>query len=148
MAFVNDYLTEEEKKKLEEYNLLYPDKSDYNSLKLGVGKGNVRCTLDREHEIYLFHSVNTFERRENIRSYDYFSLVIVKDNIASVAHFYLENMHDNFNYHKIWKLRGIDLRNIQNVKEKEVTRYLKEALVGYGIRGKIGISTARIGFDF
>ena len=41
MAFVNDYLTEEEKKKFEEYNLPYPDDCDYKGLKLGVGKGNV-----------------------------------------------------------------------------------------------------------
>ena len=38
MAFINDYLTEEEKKKFEEYNLLYPTISDHRGLRLGVEK--------------------------------------------------------------------------------------------------------------
>ena len=146
MAFINDYLTEEEKKKFEEYNLLYPAISDHKGLKLGVQ--GYCCTVDRERGMYLFHSISSFERREFIRSYDYFSLVIVKKNTVSVAHFYLEDVTVDFEYHMIWAMRGINISNVKSISKKEIIGYLKEALVGYGIYGEPGLSTARIGFEF
>ena len=146
MAFINDYLTEEEKKKFEQYNFLYHVNTDDEGVKLGTGSES--CTIDRENEMYLFHSVNTFERREFMIKIDYFSLVIVKNNIASVAYFDLKNLGDSSEYHKIWKMEGYDLTNVKNIEEDNVIKCLKEALVGYGIYGKIGVSTAKIGFDF
>ena len=125
MAFINDYLTEEEKKKFEEYNLLYPAISDHRGLRLGVGKGNVSCTVDRERRMSLFHSENTFERREQIKYIDYFSLVLIKKSIVSVAYFDLEDVTKGFQYHVVWAMRGINISNVKNVSKEEIIGYLK-----------------------
>ena len=72
----------------------------------------------------------------------------MKKKTVSVTHFYLEDVTVDFEYHKVWAMRGINISNVKNVSKEEIIGYLKEALVGYGIYGEIGVSTARIGFEF
>ena len=104
--------------------------------------------MDRERQIYLFHSENSFERREQIKYIDYFSLVLIKKSIVSVAYFDLEDVTKGFQYHVVWAMRGIDISHVKNISKEEIIGYLKEALVAYGIYGELGVSTARIGFEF
>ncbi len=66
MAFINGYLTEEEKAKLAEYNVSYHKGSDHAGRKLGVNKWENLCTIDRERHMYLFRNKNSLERRELI----------------------------------------------------------------------------------
>lgn len=148
MAFNNDYLTEEEKAKFEEYNVMYPERSSHAGLRLGVGSGRKRCTVDREREMYLFHDINSLERREFICSIDYFTLVIVRNDVVSVAYFNLEDISTTIEYHEYWKIRGMDTSLLKGITKEEALVYLKEALHTYGISGRPGSKGARIGFDF
>lgn len=148
MAFINDYLTEEEKARFEEYNLMYPERGSHAGLRLGVGTGQKRCTIDRVRKMYLFHDTNSLERREFICSYDYFALVMVRNNVVSVAYYNLENISRTTEYHEYWTIRGIDTRLLKGITEKEALMYLKEALRAYGISGRPGDEGARVGFDF
>ena len=148
MAFINDYLTEEEKKRFEKYGLNYPAGSGKETLKLGDDGTNCKCTVDRIQQIYLFHTTNSFQGRELIKMIDYFSLVFEKDGKGYVAYFDLEAINNDKEYHKLWKMRGFDANLVKHLSDKEIVKYLKEALDVYGISGRKGNSKANIGFEF
>ncbi len=148
MAFVNDYLTEEEKAKFEEYNVLYHEACNHAGLRVGVGSGRIKCTLDRERSIYLFHDINSIERREFIREVDYFVLVAVEEDKVSVAYFDLEDITTSTEYHMYWHMSSYECMSVTNISNERIILYLKEALSAYGISGRIGKSTAKVGFDF
>ena len=148
MAFINDYLTEEEMAKFEEYNVWCPKESDHAGLKLGVGYGRILCTVDRERKMYLFHNENSLERREFIRAIDYFTLVLIKNGSVSVAYFQLKCVRRYMGYHKYWKMCGKDTTLVNDFLMEEVLIHFKEALCAYGISGSVGDEGANIGFEF
>ena len=71
-----------------------------------------------------------------------------KNEKVYVAYFDLEDVTVDFDYHMVWAMRGIDICNVKDLSKEKIIKYLKEALVGYGVYGKIGVSTAKIGFEF
>ena len=110
MAFINDYLTEEEKARFEGYNIMYPRESVHAGLKLGVGKGKRKCTLDRERNIYLFHTQNTRDRFDYEEYIDYFTLVVLKNGVINVAYINVEQksgiLKEDKDYDYLWICKG------------------------------------------
>lgn len=152
MAFINDYLTEEEKARFEEYNVMYPRECDHAGLRIGVGNGRKSCTIDREREMFLFHARNSEDRREYDEYIDFFTLVIVKDNKPSVMYINLEKesgmTREDKDYDFLWKCRGWNMDRAKEYSQEELLEYVKEALCAYGCTGSVKNLKFNVKFDF
>jgi len=141
MAFVNDYLTEEEKKKFAGYQLKYAPKcSNCNSI-LGTVKrlGGMWCTLDRERKFYFFDcGVNDRDWLDGKNCFNYFALVLEESDIC-LAYIALEKLHGSVEkdgYEILWDFKELDNRCRNKYSDELILSYVKEALDAYGLRGK------------
>lgn len=151
MAFVNDYLTEEEIEKFRGYNLKYPEWTDHGNRTIGVYENSikgVRCTLDRERQIYLFQTHNSSMERRKFIFYDCFMLVMVRDGVPAVGYINLENVRETMEYSRLWKIRGMNQNGLSDIPRSEFLEILKEALLVYGINGRVGRVYNNIAFKF
>jgi len=152
MAFINDYLTKGEREKIAQYNIPYPQGSDYEKRKIAVGNDDPCCTVDREREMYLFQSINSYNRREFDESTEYFTFVIIKEGKASVMYVNLEKdrsvPYEERDYDIMWNLRGYELSKAEGYTEEEMMKYFKEAMCAYGFMGDIENKEFNVNFSF
>ena len=152
MAFINDYLTQEEKERFEEYNIMYSEESSYSRRKVGVGSGRKSCTLDREHQMYLFQSINTYNRQEFGETTEYFTFVFVKEGKASVMYVNLEEdrstPYEERDYDILWELKGYEMSKTNGYTEEELMGYFKEAMCAYGSIGSVKKLKFNVKFNF
>jgi len=156
MAFVNDYLTEEEKKKFAGYQLKYAPNCPHNSRILGTDEniGGVWCTVDRERKIYLFYCGDnyriSFDCADNSIYRKYFALVIDEETPAVVYVSMVDEWGsvENDGYRVLWKLKELDNRSNNKYLDKDILVYVKEALHVYGRDGEPGSNPRISKFDF
>lgn len=137
MSFVNDYLTEEEKKQFREYQIKYNPKCTNNHKILGTEEcwGGVWCTTDRDRKLYLFYCGDNYkERLDGLGTSEYFALVMIKDK-PKVSYFALEQhigVVDEDGYSVLWNMVEKDNKCKDN---NVVLEYLKDALLIFGLDG-------------
>jgi len=152
MAFINDYLTEEEKKNFELYSIFYPKESDLAKRKVGVSGGRISCTLDREREMYLFQAENSDDRREYDEFIEYFTFVLVKGGKASVFYVNLEMdkhvSYEESDYDISWILKGWNMSKAEDYTKEQLIKYFKEAMCAYGCWGSLENIKFRVKFLF
>lgn len=147
MAFINDYLNEEE---MEEFKRkAIPFRNDYDSgIILGYNENatksflsRVECTFDREEKIYLFYCGTEKYDFENIPKEHYFKLVWENEFGNDAISMTLENKYKNFSGKAedviiCWDITYLSL-NINNAGKKDkLISKLKEALAVYGFNGR------------
>lgn len=151
MSFVNDYLTAEEKKKFEKYQIKYAPKCTNSHKILGTEERikGVLCTIDRERKMYLFDCGNNYRLRlEKINRTNYFALVLEED-IPYVAYIGLVKHYGNTEtdgYELYWQYEELD--NKSNMSDKEILCYVKEALCVYGLDGEPQSESSIVKFEF
>ena len=140
MAFINDYLTEEEIERFRGYNLKYHKDCSRNHKILGTVKcfGKVYCTVDRERKIYLFNcGDNSMIRRDTLEPIIYFALVM-EDEIPHVVYACMDRqdglISPNGAYVN-WKLIKLDNFNYKKYTNEDVLFLIKEALSEHGYDG-------------
>ncbi len=140
MGFVNDYLTEDEKKRFEKYQIKNAPKCTNNHKILGTEKnlGGVWCTVDRARNIYLFDcGGNSRDRLDGLDYSEYFALVVIND-IPCVSYFALKQHYRNIetdgcDYY--WELSSID-NKCKNYSDNQMLDYLRQALNVFGLDGE------------
>ena len=151
MAFINDYLTEEEIERFRGYNLKYHKKCGKNHKILGTVKGinGVRCTIDRERKMYLFNcGDNAMIRRDTLEPIIYFALVIdgEKPYVAYITLYEKHGLVEEQGYSIFWKFLGID--NQGEYSDDIILQYTKEALSKHGLEGYPEEKPRLTKFDF
>ncbi len=143
MAFINDYLTEEEVERFKSYQLKNAPGCTNNHKILGTVQrlGGIRCTVDRDRLMYLFDcGVNDRMWLDGLSEAQYFALVIENEK-PCLAYFALIKDYgslENDGYHTKWELEGIDNRCKDKYSDDELCNYLKQAMCAYGLGGEPG----------
>ena len=151
MAFINDYLTEEEIERFERYNLRYHEQcSNYHKF-LGTVKTRkgVSCTIDRERKIYLFNcGDNAMIRRDTLEPIIYFALVIEEEHpqVAYITLYLNDGLIKKDGYDLFWKM--IKLNNNTNYSDKLILNFVKEAMSIHGYDGVPRLGKRIVKFDF
>lgn len=158
MAFVNDYLTDEEIEKFRKLNISYGKKiCSVSDRAVGtmnsIIMGGVICTIDRSNGMYLFYcGTDQAFGREEFWSPDFFIFIKEKKNETIVAKIGLERTHPNGFGEIYWKLYCINAQLYEksvNYDSKNVIDDLKNALRVYKVDGDPRrIDVTGIKFDF
>lgn len=144
MAFVNDYLTEEEVEKFRKLNISYGKKicsvsNQVVGTKKRIIKGGVICTIDRNNGMYLFYCGDDQAfGREEFWSPEFFVFIQEKQNELIVTRVGLKRKHFNNYSRQVWSLYSINSKCYKTSIEydsKNILAYLKEALNTYGFDG-------------
>lgn len=158
MAFVNDYLTEDEIEKFRKLNISYgkmicDEDNEAVGTESAYFREGVRCTLDRDKKMYLFYCGNDSSfGREELWSPDFFIFIQEKQNETIVTKVGLERTHPNGFSEIFWKLYFINAQLYEKRVEydsKNVIEDLKNALRVYKVDGDPRrIDVTKIKFDF
>lgn len=163
MAFVNDYLTEEEIEKFRKLNISYgkmilkEDKDVVGTEPFNFGEG-IRCTLDRENKMYLFYCGDDswFGREEKWSPY-FFVFIQEKQTETIVTRLGLEDKYprdypNDDKYQRIWRLfciNSIIYESNDKYDYRKLINALKAALKVYGVNGNPQRNiTLNIAFEF
>ncbi|MCR5208900.1 MAG: hypothetical protein K6C99_01670 [Lachnospiraceae bacterium] len=158
MAFVNDYLTEDEIEKFRKLNISYGkmicnEDNEVVGTESAYYKEGIRCTLDRDKKMYLFYcNDDQAFGREEFWSPEFFVFIQEKQNELIVTRVGLKRKHFNNYSRQVWSLYSINSKcyktNIE-YDSKNILAYLKEALTTYGFDGDPReIDDERTEFDF
>ena len=153
MAFINDYLTEEEVERFKSYQLKNAPGCSNNHKILGTEKcfGKVLCTIDRERLMYLFDcGVNHRMWLDGLSEAQYFALVIENEK-PCLAYFALVQRIGGLKErgcNVLWELENIDNRCKDKYSDDLLLDYLKQALHAYGLDGEPGACSRVVGFEF
>lgn len=140
MAFVNDYLTNEEKEVFKQRAI--PTGVFWKGGILGYDPySKVKCTLDRDEYIYLFD----LGRHHNAEDLNEHNFRFVWDSLSGNEAI-LISVKKNFLHKSIhgedgvlWSSLSLGLPQNLNSEKKTVIDKFKEALVTYGLNGKPGL---------
>lgn len=145
MAFINDYLSNEEMEMFKKLNIQYPLATGINGI-IGYSLGAYKlkalretCTIDREEEIYFFYCGTERYDKENIPKEHYFYLLWNKELSNNIVTIVLEQkckrIDNSMEYLICWEMKSCYSKtgNI-NIDEKIILK-IKEALSVYGIDG-------------
>ena len=144
MAFVNDYLTEDEIKQFRRLNISYGKKISIVSDKIVGTKnsrvyGGVICTIDRANGMYLFYcGDDSAFGREEFWSPEFFVFVQEKQNETIITRVGMEMLFQNHHTQICWKLYCINTKCYETDRDSDSGNALddlKAALRVYGING-------------
>ncbi len=157
MAFVNDFLSNQEIEKFRNLKISYGKKICIVSDEIvGTMKsifGGVECTIDRSKGMYLFYcGIDSAFGREEFWSPDYFIFIQEKQNEMIVTKVGLERTDPNGLTEILWKLYSINSKFYEtniDYDPKNVIDDLKDALRIYKVNGDPRrIDKTTISFDF
>ncbi len=144
MAFVNDYLTEEEIEKFRKLNISYGKKICITSNEIvgtekSIIRGGVICTIDRTDGMYLFYCGDDQAfGREEFWSPEFFVFIQEKPNELIVTRVGLKRSYPKGHSLRCWELYCINSKIYETNCEydpKRVIVDLKSALDVYGPNG-------------
>ena len=144
MAFINDYLTEEEIEKFRRLNISYGKKICVTSNEIvGTIKnryfGGVICTIDRSNGMYLFYCGDDYGfGREELWSPEFFVFIQEIQDKIIVTKVGLEETHPNGYSQRVWNIYSINSKYYETNIEYDsnsVISDLKAALIIYGFDG-------------
>ncbi len=158
MAFVNDYLTEDEIEKFRKLNISYgkmicKEDNEVVGTESAYYKEGIRCTLDRDKKMYLFYCGDDQAfGREEFWSPEFFVFIQEKQNELIVTRVGLKKTHPNGFSQRVWSIYCINSKYYETNIEYDsnnILADLKEALTTYGFDGNPReIDEASTEFDF
>lgn len=161
MAFVNDYLSDDEMEMFKKLNISYPDATGINGI-IGYSPNAYKfkvlretCTIDREAEIYFYYCGTERYDKENIPKMQYFYLLWKEEFGNDILTIILERerKYDNENHSEkiiFWKKKDIYFVLTDNKINDKIILKIKEALSVYNISGDPDNkeNNRRVDFDF
>ena len=149
MAFVNEYISDEDMKK---YNLIelmdYYRKLDgsFHPFNLASVGGRLSWTIDKERNIWLLNALSKHlpDHRDGWTGEVYFILYYQGRKIEVVLNAVSTNKATN-PIQKTWRVLRIKEEDIKGLDEKEIFKVLQEALSEYGLNGLTDDSFKRVG---
>lgn len=161
MAFINDYLSDEEMEMFKKLNIPYPHDTGKHGI-IGYSPNAYKlkalrrtCTIDRAEEIYFFYCGTEKYDMENIPKDHYFYLIWNKELGNDIVTIILEQIYgqsnDNHKEHIIsWKIVDCYSKYAGKITDEKIITKIKEALSVYDISGhpNIKADNSRVKFDF
>lgn len=161
MAFINDYLSDEEEEMFKKLNISYPAATGITGI-IGCSPNTYllkalkrTCTIDRNEKLYFFYCGTEQYDMENIPNDHYFYLLWNKELGDKIVTIVLEKIYKSIDNNQtehiiFWKIKKLYIEEEHKKIKELIILKIKEALSVYGIDGEPGyiLKTTKVDFDF